>query len=180
MNEMIASVVAIMKKGNSIIVLLSIAVGILVFKINHDFLWAIFSLCVTYPVLSALYYLIRIYFYNKSRKAEIEYCKNQQEVRNQEKRVKEIERIKDIYNSLPDHLKQSLKDLCRIPKTSGGSEHTRILNMWDSGNFMIFTDLEQFSNYNYDLLEIEESVNSVIVKINPILHFVIDEELQKK
>lgn len=179
MNEIVASVVAIMKKGNSIIVLLSIAVGILVFKINHDLLWAIFSLCVTYPLLSALYYLIRLYFYNKSRKAEMEYCKNQQELRNQkktEKTEKEIERITDIYNSLPDHLKQSLKDLCRIPKVSGGSEHTKILNMGDAGHFMIFTALDQLSNHYYDLLEIEESVNSVIVKINPILHWVIDNE----
>ena len=176
MNEIVASIVAIMKKGNLIMVLLSFAVGILVFKINHDLLWAIFSLCVTYPILSALYYLIRIYFYNKSRKAEIEYCKNQQELRNQEKTEKEIERIKEIYSSLSDHLKQNLKDLCRIPKPNGGSEHTRILNTCDADHFMIFTALDQLSNHHYDLLEMEESVDSIIVKINPILQWVIDNE----
>jgi hypothetical protein len=176
MNEILASFVTIIKKGNLIIVLLSFAISIFVFKINHDFLWAIFTLCITYPLLSALYYIIRVYFYNKSRKAEIEYSNNQQELRNQEINKKEIEHIKDVYNSLPDHIKQSLKDLCRIPKGNGGSCHTRILNMLDNNHIMILFDLEQLLSYHYDLLVIEESVNSVIVKMNPLLHWVIDNE----
>ena len=48
--------------------------------------------------------------------------------------------------------------------------------MCDAGHFMIFTALDQLSNHHYDLLEMEESVDSIIVKINPILQWVIDNE----
>ena len=55
MNEFVASVVTILKKGNLIIALLSVAVAILVYKRYDDWLWAIFSLCITcYLVLQFL------------------------------------------------------------------------------------------------------------------------------
>lgn len=180
MNEFIASFVTILKKGNLIISLLSVAAAILVYKRYDDWLWAIFSLCITYPILCGIYYLIQVYFYNRRMKSEIAYYDKEQRLRNEERTQKEIERIRGIYYSLPEDLRQSMIQLCRIPKPKGGSDFTRILNMFDAGHNMIYSACQQVSCYHYNLLEFKSSIDSEIVKIDPIFYWVINEEQRKK
>lgn len=163
-----------------IISLLSVAAAILVYKRYDDWLWAIFSLCITYPILCGIYYLIQVYFYNRRMKSEIAYYDKEQRLRNEERTQKEIERVRGIYYSLPEDLRQSMIQLCRIPKPKGGSDFTRILNMFDAGHNMIYSACQQVSCYHYNLLEFESSIDSEIVKIDPIFYWVINEEQRKK
>jgi len=180
MNEFVASVVTILKKGNLIIALLSVAVAILVYKRYDDWLWAIFSLCITYPILCGIYYLLQVYFYNRRAKSEIAYYDKEQRLRNEARTQKEIERLRGIYYSLPDDLRQKLKQLCSLPKPNGGSDYTRILNIFDAGHNLIYSACQQVSCYHYNLLDFESSIDSEIVKIDPIFYWVINEELREK
>ena len=180
MNEFVASVIAILKKGNFIISLLSVAVAILAYKRYDDWLWAIFSLCISYLILCGIYYLIQVYFYNRRVKSEIAYYDKEQRLRNEARTQKEVERVREIFYSLPEDLRQSLIQLCSIPKPKGGSDYTRILSMFDAGHNMIYSACQQISCYHYDLLAFESSINSVIVKIYPTLLWVVNEELYEK
>ena len=180
MNEFVASVVTILKKGNLIIALLSVAVAILVYKRYDDWLWAIFSLCITYPILCGIYYLLQVYFYNRRAKSEIAYYDKEQRLRNEARTQKEIERLRGIYYSLPDDLRQKLKQLCSLPKPNGGSDYTRILNIFDAGHNLIYSACQQVSCYHYNLLDFESNIDSEIVKIDPIFYWVINEELREK
>ena len=180
MNEFVASVIAILKKGNLIITFLSIAVAILVFKRYDDWLWAVFSLCITYPILCGFYYLLQVYSHKRRVKSEIAYYDKEQRLRNEARTQKEIERVRGIYYSLPENIRQRLMQLCSLPKPNGGSDHTRILNIFDAEHNMINSACLQISCYHYDLLEFESSINSVIVKIDPTLLWVINEELREK
>lgn len=180
MNEFVTSVVTILKKGNLIIALLSVAVAILVYKRYDDWLWAIFSLCITYPILCGIYYLLQVYSYKRRVKSEIEYYDKEQRLRNEARTQKEIERLRGIYYSLPDDLRQRLKQLCSLPKPNGGSDYTRILNIFDAGHNLIFSACQQVSCYHYNLLDFESSIDSEIVKIDPIFYWVINEELREK
>ena len=180
MNEFVASVVTILKKGNLIIALLSVAVAILVYKRYDDWLWAIFSLCITYPILCGIYYLLQVYFYNRRAKSEIAYYDKEQRLRNEARTQKEIERLRGIYYSLPDDLRQKLKQLCSLPKPNGGSDYTRILNIFDAGHNLIYSACQQVSCYHYNLLDFESIIDSEIVKIDPIFYWVINEELREK
>ena len=89
MNEFVVSVIAILKKGNLIISLLSVAVAIMVYKRYDDWLWAIFSLCVTYPILCGIYYLIQVFFHKRRVKSEIEYYDKEQKLRDEARTRKE-------------------------------------------------------------------------------------------
>lgn len=180
MNEFVASVLAILKKGNLIITLLSVAVAILVYKRYDDRLWAIFSLCITYPILCGIYYLLQVYSYKRRVKSEIEYYDKEQRLRNEARTQKEIERVRGIYCSLSDNLRQRLKQLCSLPKPNGGSDYTRILNLFDAEHDMIYSACQQISCYHYQLLEFESSINSVIINIDPTLLWVVNEELREK
>lgn len=180
MNELVTTVIAILKKGNLIITLLSFAVAILVYKRYEDWLWTIFSLCITYPILCGIYYLMQVYFYNRRVKSEIDYYAKEQRFRNDERTRKEVERIRGIYYSLPDNLRHSLMQLCSIPKPDGVSDYTRILDVFDAEHRMINSACQQVSCYHYDLLEFESSINSTIVHIDPTLLWVINDEKRKK
>ena len=180
MNEFVASVVTILQKGNLIIAFLSVAVAILVYKRYDDWLRAIFSLCITYPILCGIYYLLQVYFYNRRAKSEIAYYDKEQRLRNEARTQKEIERLRGIYYSLPDDLRQKLKQLCSLPKPNGGSDYTRILNIFDAGHNLIYSACQQVSCYHYNLLDFENSIDSEIVKIDPIFYWVINEELREK
>ena len=84
--------------------------------------------------------------------------------------------MRDIYFSLSDTDRQNLIDLYRIPKTPGGSEYTRILNVFDTKNQKIYCSCQNISSYHYDLFEIEGNINSIIVRIDPTLYKVIADE----
>ena len=180
MNEFVLSVIAILKKGNLIFTLLAVAIAILVYKRYDDWLWAIFSLCITYPILYGLYHLLQVYSYKSRVMYEIDYYEKEQRLRNEVRLQKEIERVRGIYYSLPDNLRQRLKQLCSIPKPNGGSDCTRILNMLDAEHIKIDSACQQISCYHYGLLELESSIESVIVKIDPTLFWVVNEELREK
>ena len=180
MNEFVASVIAILKKGNLVITLLAVAVAILVYKRYDDWLWAIFSLCIIYPILCGIYYLLQVYSHKRRGKSEIEYYDKEQRLRNEARTRKEVERIRGIYYSLPDDLRQRLMQLCSLPKPNGGSDYTRILNIFDAEHNMINSACQQISCYHYGLIEFESSINSVIVNIDPTLLWVINEEQREK
>ena len=179
MSEVLAFLVAILKNGNLIITLLSIATAIGIYKKTEDWLWAIFSFCLAYPVFCYIYYIWQEHSNRKIEESNREYFEKQQKERRerQEKIERQNEeRMRDIYFSLSDTDRQNLIDLYRIPKTPGGSEYTRILNVFDTKNQMIYCSCQNISSYHFDLFEIDSNMNSIIVRINPTLSTVIADE----
>ena len=87
MNEFFASIKALIEKVNLIVLLLSLAVSIFVFKVwLTDLVWAAFVFCLAYPCIAGIHKLI-VYQYKEHRaKVNIEKRKAQIE---KEKQAKE-------------------------------------------------------------------------------------------
>lgn len=127
MNDFFTFIKALIEKVNLTVLLLSVAVGILVFKLwIPDSLWAIFAFCVAYSCLWGIYkFILRKYNEYCARIAreerEARKVKEEQE-KNEQKRAY----CSTIYESLSDEAKRGLIMLYHLPMPEGGFCNARI------------------------------------------------------
>ena len=129
MNEFFASIKALIEKVNLIVLLLSLAVSILVFKVwLTDLVWAAFALCLAYPCIAGIHKLIVYQYREHQAKARIEKRNAQIEKEKQAKEEQTKAHLCTIYESLSDDAKKGLIMLYRLPIPKDGFLNARIVH----------------------------------------------------
>lgn len=179
MNDFFGFIKALIDRVNFICFLLSIAVGILVFKVGtSDWLWAVFAFCMAYSCLWGIYKFI-LRKYNKlcarmdREEREARKVKEEQE-KNEHKRAY----FSTIYESLSDGAKRGLILLYRLPIPKDGLETTRIVDMNNEEHKMIWYLVRTAHTViinRYSLISQDSSLNH-IVHIDPIFYRVLEEK----
>lgn len=179
MNDFFGFIKALIDKVNFICFLLSIAVGILVFKVwTSDLLWAIFAFCMAYSCLCGISkFILRQYNEHCARVAreEREARKAKEE---QEKDESKRGYFSTIYESLADGAKRGLILLYRLPIPKDGLVTTRILDMNKEEHKMIwhFVCTAHTVLNNRDTLIWRDSSLNHIIHIDPIFYRVLEDK----
>lgn len=167
MNDFFGFIKALIDKVNFICFLLSIAVGILVFKVwTSDLLWAIFAFCMAYSCLCGINkFILRQYNEHCARVAreEREARKVKEE---QEKDEQNRAYCSTIYESLSDEAKRGLIMLYRLPIPDGGFYSSRILDMNNKEHILILNAIytvESVIFNNHGLIERDNVLNKVVI-----------------
>ena len=178
MNEFFASIKALIEKVNLIVLLLSLAVGILVYKVCSDLLWAGFALCITYPCIAGIHKLI-VYQYNERRakkqlkKREIEKAREKQEKDDLTKA-----HLSTIFESLSNEAKRGLILLYRLPIPKDGILNARIINPDSEEHNQIWDAVcKAYSiRIGSNTLVWRESLLNQIIHIDPDFYRVLEEK----
>ena len=129
MNEFFASIKALIEKVNLIVLLLSLAVSILLFKVwLPDLLWAGFTFCLAYPCIAGIHKFI-VYQY-KEHSAKV-YLKKRELEKAKEKQAKDeqtMAHLNTVYESLSYDAKKGLIMLYRLPIPKDGFLNARIVD----------------------------------------------------
>lgn len=179
MNDFFGFIKALIDKVNFICFLLSIAVGILVFKVwTSDLLWAIFAFCMAYSCLCGISkFILRQYNEHCARVAreEREARKVKEE---QEKDEQKRAYCSTIYESLSDEAKRGLIMLYRLPIPDGGFYNSRILDMNNKEHILILNAIytvESVIFNNHGLIERDNVLNK-FVTIDADFYKVLEEK----
>ena len=191
MNELFASIKAFIEKGNIIIFLLAIAVAIFTYQIlAREILWAIFAFCLSY---AAFYGIHNLYNNHKAslkliednrRKQEAEDIRRQQEEAKQQKEKEQIDaRLRTIYASLPDDIKEGLELLYNLPQTEGGFTNARVVQVENTEEYQKITNaynqIRFFLNLE-NLMESQHGIQTQIITILPAFYNIIEEKAKEK
>lgn len=179
MNDFFAFIKALIEKVNLIVLLLSVAVGILVYKAwIPDSLWAICAFCVAYPCLWGIYNFI-VHQYNEhcarivSEEREARKAQEEQEKYGHKKAY-----YSTIYESLSDGAKRGLILLYRLPIPKDGLETTRIVDMNSVEHQLIWHSVCTAHTViinSHSLIWRDSTLNSII-HIDPIFYKVLEEK----
>lgn len=179
MSDFFGFIKALIDKANFICFLLSIAVGILVFKVGtSDWLWAIFAFCMAYSCLWGIYkFGLRKYNEHCARIA-----REEREARKVKEELEKDENkrayFSTIYESLADGAKRGLILLYRLPIPKDGLATTRILDLNNEEHKMIwhFVCTAYTVIFNRYSLIWQDSILNQIVHIDPIFYRVLEEK----
>ena len=190
MSELFASIKAFIEKGNIIIFLLAVAVAIFTYQVfTKEILWAVFAFCLSYAIFFGIYSWYKDY---KDNLKQIEQDRKKQE--NESQRIKSEEaklqkekdqtlaRLRTIYASLPDDVKEGLELLYNLPQTEGGFTNTRIVAVENEETYSkIYNSYTQIRfNLGLDnLIESQHSIQSLIITINPDFYSIIEEKTKR-
>lgn len=189
MNELFASIKAFIEKGNIVIFLLALAAAIFTYQIiSKDLLWAIFAFCIAYAMFYGIHYLYENYKANQRRETEEKAKQERDKIRklNEEAQFQQQQeqtnaRLRMIYDSLPEDVKEGLIKWYKLPQTDGGYLNSRILYNADfEKNHSIINASNQIRFTiglgREDLIEIHPSVNSQIITLIPDFYKIIEEK----
>lgn len=191
MSELFASIKAFIEKGNIIIFLLSLASAIFTYQVlAKEVLWAAFAFCVSYPIFIGIHTLYDNYCYNAKvaeelrKNEETEKLNRKAEEARQKKENEKIKvKMRTIYASLTDDVKDGLIALYNLPKPKGGYDNVRIVPDYGSQeNFLIqkaYSDLLMNIGAEY-LLTSQHSTQSQIITINPDFYDILAEQAKKR
>ncbi len=179
MSEFFASIKAFIEKVNLIVLLLSLAVAIFVFKIwLPDLLWAAFVFCLAYPCIAGLQKGI-VYWYNERKAKEYLEKRNAQK----EKEAKEKEEhtkahLCTIYESLPEESKKGLIMLYRLPIPKDGFLNARIVHPDSEEHKQIWSAVCRAYSIviGNNTLVWRDSILNQIVHIDPDFYKVLEEK----
>ena len=179
MNDFFAFIKALIEKVNLIVLLLSVAVGILVYKIwIPDSLWAICVFCVAYPCLWGIYNFIVYQYHEHCARVEAKEREARKAKEEQEKYEERKAYYSTIYESLSDGAKRGLILLYRLPVPKDGLITTRIVDMNNEEHKLIWhfvCTAYSVINNRHTLLSRDSTLNS-IVHIDPIFYNVLEEK----
>lgn len=193
MSELFASIKAFIEKGNIIIFLLAVAVAIFTYQIfAKEILWAVFAFCLSYAVFYGIQNLYNDYKANNKqlednrKKQEAENIRKQQEeAQKQQQNEQANARLRMIYDSFPEDVKDGLTRWYKLPQTDGGYLNSRVLYDADfEANRSIINAYNQIRFTiglgREDLIEIQPSVKSQIVTLVPEFYHIIEEKVKGK
>ncbi len=189
MSELFASIKAFIEKGNIIIFFLALAIAIFSYQvISKDLLWTIFVFCIAYVVVYGIYFLFDKYKESIKRKnedkekQELYRIRKQNEDAQAKRQQEQTEaRLRMIYDSFPEDVKEGLIGLYKLPQTEGGCLNSRIIYDADFvKNQSIWSACDQISFTigigREDLIDIQPSINSQIITIAPNFYKIIEEK----
>lgn len=190
MSELFASIKAFIEKGNIIIFLLAVAVAIFTYQVfTKEILWAVFAFCLSYAIFFGIYSWYKDY---KDNLKQIEQDRKKQE--NESQRIKSEEaklqkekdqtlaRLRTIYASLPDDIKEGLELLYNLPQTEGGFTNTRIVAVENEETYSKIYNAYTQIRFNLgldNLIESQHSIQSLIITINPDFYSIIEEKTKR-
>lgn len=179
MNDFFAFIKALIEKVNLIVLLLSVAVGILVYKIwLPDSLWAICAFCVAYPCLWGIYSFIAYQYNEYCARVDLEKREARKAQEKQEKEEQKRAHLCTIYESFSDEAKKGLIMLYRLPIPKDGFINSRIVDMSSAEHQLIWNGVcMAYSVFigNHRLVERDSVLNS-IVHIDSIFYKVLEEK----
>jgi septal ring factor EnvC (AmiA/AmiB activator) len=190
MSELFASIKAFIEKGNIIIFLLAVAVAIFTYQIlARAILWSVFAFCLSY---AAFYGIQNLYNDHKAnikqiednrKKQEAENIRKQQEDSQKQKEQEQIEaRLRTIYASLPDDVKEGLELFYNLPQTEGGFVNARIVTVENEETYSKIYNAYTQIRFNLgleNLMESQHSIQSLIITIMPEFFSIIEEKAKK-
>ena len=190
MSELFASIKAFIEKGNIIIFLLAIAVGIFTYQVlAKELLWAIFAFCIAYAIFYGLQNWYNDYkedlrhIKQEREKEEIETKKKKQaEELAQVNKEHQDANLRTLYESLPEDVKEGLILLYRLPEPDGGFANSRIIREGIENIDKIhyaYSQVRIFMNLE-NLIEIRNSIKSTIVVISPEFYEILGEKANVK
>ena len=179
MNEFFTSIKTLIEKVNLIVLLLSLAVAILVYKIWFlDLIWAGFVFCLAYPCITGFHKFIA-FEYKKRRESKILKKRDEIEAR---KRQEEQENNKaylcTIFESLPPDEKKGLIMLYNLPIPDGCLRCARIINDTDECAQLLWQSFIKVHaiNNGVNRLVWRDSLLNQIVYIDPVFYMVLEEK----
>lgn len=191
MSELFVSIKAFIEKGNIIIFLLAVAAAIFTYQmLANEILWAAFTFCLSY----AVFYGINLLFQKhkeSSHKAEenrkrqeAENIKKQTEDTLAQKEKEQIDaRLRMIYASLPEEVKEGLVVLYNLPQTEGGFINSRIVQVDNTDTYQIVSNAYTQIRFHLNLeglLDVRHSIQSEIISIDSNFYNIIEEMAKKK
>jgi hypothetical protein len=190
MSELFASIKAFIEKGNIIIFLLAVAVAIFTYQVfAKEILWAVFAFCLSYAVFYGIQNLYNNYKANikqiedNRKNQEAENIRKQQEDSQKQKEQEQIEaRLRTLYASLPNDVKEGLELLYNLPQTEGGFTNTRIVAVENEETYSkiynAYTQIRFYLGLD-NLIESQHSIQSLIITINPDFYSIIEEKTKR-
>ena len=179
MNEFFASIKALIETVNLIVLLLSLAVSIFVFKVwLTDLVWGGFVFCLAYPCIAGIHKLI-VYQYKEHRaKVNIEKRKAQIEKEKQAKEEQIKAHLCTIFESLSDEAKKGLIMLYRLPVPKDGFLNARIINEDSEEHNQIWSAVcKAYSiRIGSNTLVWRDSLLNKIIHIDPDFYLVLEEK----
>lgn len=179
MNDFFGFIKTLIDKANFICFLLSIAVGILVFKVwTSDWLWAIFAFCMAYSCLWGIYKFILSQYNEHCAKIAREEREARKVKEEQEEDENKRAYFSTIYESLADGAKRGLILLYRLPIPKDGLVTTRILDLNNEEHKMIWNLVCTAYSVILDRYSLiwKDSIMNSIVHIDPIFYRVLEEK----
>ena len=179
MNEFFASIKALIEKVDLIVLLLSLAVSIFVFKVwLTDLVWAAFVFCLAYPCITGIHKLIVHQYKEHQAKASIEKRNAQIEKEKQAKEEQAKAHLCTIYESLSDEAKKGLILLYRLPVPKDGLLNARIINEDSEEHNHIWSAVcKAYSiRIGNNTLVWRDSLLNKIIHINPDFYLVLEEK----
>ena len=178
MNELFASIKAFIEKVNLIVLLLSLAVGILIFKVWSDWLWAGFAFCLAYPCIAGIHKFI-VYQY-KEHRAKIEVEKHNAKLAKQKEEKDNLTKahLNTIFESLSNEAKRGLILLYRLPIPKDGILNARIINPDSEEHNQIWNAVcKAYSiRIGNNTLVWRDSLLNQIIHIDPDFYIVLEEK----
>lgn len=179
MNDFLGIIKTLIDKANFICFLLSIAAGILVFKVwTSDWLWAIFAFCMAYSCLWGIYkFGLRKYNEHCARIAREE-REARKAIEEQEKEVQTRAYYSTIYESLSDEEKRGLIMLYHLPIPEGGFCNARIIEPNSEIMQLIGHTLTMAHALHNGTIQLiwRDSVLNKIINIDPVFYDVLKEK----
>lgn len=191
MSELFASIKAFIEKGNIIIFLLAVAAAIFTYQmLASEILWAVFTFCLSYAILHGINSFIQKYKENlhkteENRKKQEAYNikKQTEEAINQKEKDQNDARLRMIYASLPEEVKEGLVVLYNLPQTEGGFINSRIVQVDNTDTYQIVSNAYTQIRFNLNLeglLDVRHSIQSEIISIDSNFYNIIEEMAKKK
>lgn len=191
MSELFASIKAFIEKGNIIIFLLAVAAAIFTYQVlAKEILWAIFAFCLSYAAFYGIQNLYNDYKANlkqiedNRKKQEAENIRKQQEDAQQQKEKEQIDaRLRTIYASLPDDVKEGLELLYNLPQTEGGFINTRVVQVENTEKYQKITNAFNQIRFQLNLenlMDSQHSIQTQIITIMPDFYKIIEEKAKEK
>lgn len=129
MNEFFTSIKTLIEKVNLIVLLLSLAVAILVYKIWFpDLIWAGFVFCLAYPCITGINKIIVSIYKEQCVKIEIKKREENQNRKKEEEYNQRKAYLCTIFESLSPEEKRGLIMLYHFPMPEGGFCNARIID----------------------------------------------------
>lgn len=179
MNEFFTSIKALIEKVNLIVLLLSLAVSIFVFKVwLTDLVWAAFVFCLAYPCIAGIHKLIVYQYKEHQAKVSIEKRNAQIEKEKQAKEEQTKAHLCTIFESLSDEAKKGLIMLYRLPVPKDGFLNARIVNNDCEEHNLIWSSICKAYSIiiGNNTLVWRDSILNQIIHIDPDFYKVLEEK----